>query len=254
MVNLQNSDYSIPARVLVPLLKDLTFAEPAVQTAADRLLRWDHVLDKDSVEAGIYEMFQRRLIANVRETVVPAAAKDLIGPGGINIPMTRTIALVTAPDGRFGTDPLAGRDALLQKSLSEGVAELKQRFGADMAKWKLGAFHYALLSHPMSGALSEELEKKYSVGPAPRGGDSYTISATFGGDRQVAGGSFKLVIDTENWDNSVGLMTPGQSGNPEDLHYRDLFKLWAEGRYFPVLYSRSKIESAKDRVFNLSPK
>jgi len=254
MTQLQNNDYSIPARNLVPLLRDLPMASPVSQTAADRLLAWNYVLDKNSVEAGIYEMFQRQLIANVRTTVIPPAAAKFIGPGAINIPMVRTIALVVSPDGRFGADPLAGRNALLEKSLNEAVAELTKRLGPDMEKWKLGAYHHARIVHPLSGVVSPALEEKFNVGPIPRGGDAYTISATGGGDNQTGGGSFKLVIDTENWDNSVGMNTPGQSGNPDDPHYRDLFKLWGEGRYFPVAFSRAKVESVANNVFMLSPK
>ncbi|HSS14792.1 MAG TPA: penicillin acylase family protein, partial [Rhizomicrobium sp.] len=59
MVQLQNSDLSIPARSIVPLLKDLPMGEPAAGRAAQRLLHWNFVLDRDSVEAGIYELFQR---------------------------------------------------------------------------------------------------------------------------------------------------------------------------------------------------
>ncbi len=253
MITLQNNDMSIPARNLVPLFRDLKLGRPASQKAADRLLHWNFVLDKDSVEAGIYEMFQRHLVTNVRDKVVPAAAREFIGPGGINIPMIRTVQLVTAPDGSWGADPLAARNDVLVKSLDEAVDDLTKRFGADMEKWKLGAYHYAKIFHPLSGALSPELEEKYNVGSLPRGGDAYTITATGGGDNQNGGGSFKLIIDTENWDNSVGLDNPGQSGNPEDPHYRDLYELWATGRYFPVFYSRGKIESVTEKAFTLSP-
>lgn len=49
---------------------------------------------------------------------------------------------------------------------------------------------------------------------APRGGDIYivNVSATGRADNQIAGGSFKLNADTEDWDNSIGQNTPGQSG------------------------------------------
>jgi len=62
-----------------------------------------------------------------------------------------------------------------------------------------------------------------------------------------------IVADTENWDNSVGLNTPGQSGNPDDPHYRDLFELWARGRYFPIFYSREKVESVTESRILLTP-
>jgi len=40
--------------------------------------------------------------------------------------------------------------------------------------------------------------------------------------------------------------TPGQSGDPDNRHYRDLFDLWAADRYFPVFYTRAKIEAVAD--------
>ena len=248
MIQLQNNDLSIPARSLVPLLRDVRFGNPASQAAAARLLHWNFVLDKDSVEAGIYEMFQRHLIENVRATVVPAAAK-----GDINVPMIRIVALVTAPDGSFGPDSVSGRNAVLVKSLDEAVADLSKRFGPDMNKWNLGAYHYAKIMHPMGGAVTPELEAKFDVGSMPRGGDAYTITATGGGDNQLGGGSFKNIFDTENWDNSVGLSNPGQSGDVRDPHYRDLYPLWADGKYFPVFYSRAKIESVAEKDFLLTP-
>ena len=101
--------------------------------------------------------------------------------------------------------------------------------------------------------MNAETRKKLEVGPFPRGGDGTTVSATGGQDNQGAGGSLKIVADTENWDNSVGLNTPGQSGDPDSPHYRDLFELWARGRYFPVAYSRPKVESVTASVTRLTP-
>jgi penicillin amidase len=248
MIQLQNSDLSIPARSLVPLLHDLEFADPVVRQAAARLLHWNYVLDRDSVEAGIYEMFQRRLMANVQAVVVPASVRPYLGMP----PMVRIVAFLTAPDGRFGSDPVKGRNEVLTKSLSEAVAELTKRLGPDMEKWKLGAYHYAKILHHMDKALRPDLQAQFDVGPLPRGGDAYTITATGGGDAQNSGGSFKIISDTDDWDNSVGVNNPGQSGDVRDPHYRDLFEYWARGKYFPILFSRSKVESVAETRFMLS--
>jgi penicillin amidase len=51
----------------------------------------------------------------------------------------------------------------------------------------------------------------------------------------------------------VGTNTPGQSGDPDSRHYRDLFEPWAEGRYFPVFFSRHKIESVAEARIRLVP-
>ena len=87
----------------------------------------------------------------------------------------------------------------------------------------------------------------------PRGGDSYTVTATGGGDNQTSGGSLKMIVDTENWDNSIAQNNPGQSGDVNDPHYRDLYELWARGKYFPILYSRTRIESVMEKKVQLNP-
>jgi len=103
------------------------------------------------------------------------------------------------------------------------------------------------------GRLDAMARARLEVGPAPRGGDGSTVSATGNGDNQTSGGSLKFIADTEDWDNPIGLNTPGQSGDPESPHYRDLFEMWSKGRYFPVAYSRSKVESVTETVTRLSP-
>jgi penicillin G amidase len=249
MIALQNDDLSLPARALVPLLRDLPVGDAAAGRARDALLAWNDVLDKDSVPAGIYEMWQRRILANMRELVVPQNARNAFG----NIGMKKIIAWMQAPDGRFGTDPIAGRDKLLITSLEQAVAELTKRFGADMGKWQYGQYHHALIRHMLGGVVKPEIRARLEVGPLPRGGDSYTVTATGGGDNQTSGGSLKMIADLDDWDHSVALNNPGQSGDPSSPHYRDLFELWARGRYFPIFYSRAKIESVTEKTVTLQP-
>ena len=249
MAALQNYVLSIPARSLVPLLRDLQIPDAASQQAAAQLLGWNDILDKDSVAAGIYEMWQRHLQTDMRQLLVPAAALPYIG----DIPMTTIVSMLQAPDGDFGADPIAGRNAVLIKALNEAVADLTKRFGPGMDKWYLGDFHKALIHHPFSPALNAGERAKFDVGDLPRSGDAYTIDATGEYDNQAAGGSFKIVMDTGNWDNSIGLNNPGQSGDINSPHYRDLYPLWARGKYFPVLYSQPKVEAVTEEVINLKP-
>jgi penicillin amidase len=251
MMRLQNDDLSLPARALVPLLSDLAMADPVSAKAQTMLLAWDYVLGRNSVAAGIYEMWQRRILSNMRELLVPASGRADFG----GIGMKKAIALLQAPDGRFGEDPIAGRDKVLTSSLNEAVAELGKKLGTDMARWQYGqtASHHAVIRHPLSGAVRSDVRAQLDVGPAPRGGDSYTVTATGGADNQMAGGSLKLIADLNDWDSSVALNNPGQSGDPRSPHYRDLFELWAKGKYFPIFYSRVRVESVAERVLILQP-
>ena len=74
--------------------------------------------------------------------------------------------------------------------------------------------------HPLSETVREELRAKLDVGPRPGGGDGYTVNATGNHDNQTSGGSAKIIIDTEDWDTTLGQNTPDQSGDPNDPHYR----------------------------------
>ena len=233
---LQTDYLSIPARQLVPLLADVTSKNDAAERARQALLSWNYVLDKSSVPAGIYEAWYRHLSANVSSRVVPAAAK----PYFRSISAKRLIEWVNAPTAFTVTT----RDSLLVQSLEQGVAELTQRFGASMDKWMWGqpAQHHATITHPLTTAVGAEVRAKLDVGPAPRGGDGNTVGATGGADNQTSGASFRIITDVSDWETAVGANTPGQSGNPEDPHYRDLFPLWANDRYFPVPYRRDRVE------------
>jgi penicillin amidase len=108
------------------------------------------------------------------------------------------------------------------------------------------------MRHKLSGLLKPELTEGFDLGPLPRGGSGNTVNST-GSGNQRSGASFRIIADTSNWDNSVGTNNPGQSGDPTDPHYADLFEMWATGRYFPVLFSRQSVESATETVTTLQP-
>ena len=58
---------------------------------------------------------------------------------------------------------------------------------------------------------------------------------------QRSGGSFRVVINTKDWDNSFATNSPGQSGNPKSEFYKNLYEDWANDKFFPLLYSKNKI-------------
>jgi len=49
---------------------------------------------------------------------------------------------------------------------------------------------------------------------------------------QVSGASYREILDTSDWDQSVAVNTPGQSGQPGSPHYSDLMPLWTRAIIF----------------------
>lgn len=166
MMRLQHDELSVPARNLVPFLRDLAVADPETQKARDLLLSWDYLLDKDSVAAAIYVAWEGRLRSRVRDMTVPENARQFLG--GINL--KRLIDWISAPDGRFGDDPVAARAALLARCLEEAVAELQKKLGSDPGKWQYGQNRYkhALIRHSLSAAVNATLRARLDAGPLPR--------------------------------------------------------------------------------------
>ena len=251
MMALQTDYLSIPARTLVPMLRHVAPGGGDVERARRMLLDWDFVLAPESVAAGIYNAFERRLRGNVHDVLVPASARAHVR----GVAMVKVIGHLTAPGGEFGDDPVAGRDAVLLRSLEEAVGDLRSRLGGDMDRWQYGQpdYKHATIFHPLSRAVPADLATRFTVGPLPRGGNSFTLNNTGGGDNQTSGASFRIIVDTGDWDLAVGSNTPGQSGDPDSSFYDNLFELWANDRFFPVFYSRERVESVAAERTMLTP-
>lgn len=251
MMNYQHDQLSVPARNIVPLLRTVETDNRAARDAQKRLLEWDFKVDADSVAAAIYVKFERNLMSRVIKTVVPSS----LVADTTTLNKKRMIDWLVAPDGRFGDDPLMGRDAILKASLEEAVAELRALRGRNMDKWQYGGsdFKHVLFTHALSSVVDTERQKMINVGPASRGGYDSTLNNTGRTDNQRGGATFRVVIDTENWDNSVATNAPGQSGDPRSPHYSDLFDLWVKHQYFPLFYSRPKVESVTESRIVLQP-
>jgi penicillin amidase len=108
----------------------------------------------------------------------------------------------------------------------------------------------------VAALADRDLAARMTHGPTPLPGSAWTVWAStyrmddFGISQ---GASFRMVVDVGEWDNSVVINTPGQSGEVGSPHYGDMFPLWAKGEYVPMLWSRGAVEAAAEAVFELVP-
>jgi penicillin amidase len=252
MMRLQSDYLSLPARRLVPLLKNLSFSDTKIDQAKNLLLNWNNVLDPNSVEAGIYVAWEKRISKNALTLFVPENGKKHIK----YIPLSKLLDWITVVRPEFGTDPIAGRNQFLTTAFKQAIDSLTKKLGPDLKKWKYGqpAYHHVLIKHPLSNTVDLITRKKLEAGPLPRGGYSSTPGMTTSSDNQTSGASFRMAVDLKDWDGCMFTNSPGQSGNPDSPFYKNLFELWANDQHFPVYFSKEKVEKSSVENMTLLPK
>lgn len=249
---LQNDYLALPARQLVPLLKNLVLENERTDSLRNLLLNWDFILAPQSIEAGIYVMWERELREKAGEIAVPEEVRGLVG----SIALTRVIEWVMNPSLIFSSNPENSRDAWLSESFASAVLALEKKLGPNPQNWQYGQkdYKHALIYHPLGRIVSEEWQAKLNAGPLPRGGYSYTPGANAYGDNNTSGASFRILVDTKDWENTMGINTPGQSGNPESPFYKNLFPVWAKDEFVSIPYSKESAKSKAAEVQVFSPK
>ena len=253
-MQLQNDLVSIPARRMLALLAPLKTDQPKAAAALQLLRGWNGLEAARSAQAALFEIWWSR---HLQRAYVRAVLDPKFVPAINSADTTAMMAALERPAARFGRNAKRKRDELLLASLGEAWADMEGLAGPDPAQWQWGKLHYSYYAHPMSTMGDGSLRNKLNVGPFPAQGGANTVSqssyrpADF---LKVNGPSFRVVVDVGNWDNSRAMNTPGQSGDPDSPHYRDLAESWNQGAYFPLLYSRKAVEGAAESIIRLQPK
>jgi penicillin amidase len=254
-MKLQGDAVSPQARRFVKLLRDVPGGTVNINVdhAIKLLTSWDGHLAIDSPAAAIYEVWTSKHLGKaVVARVTPAAARELVGNGHLEAVLT----YLEDPDTRLGPNPREARTQVILESLKAATDELAARLGPDPHSWAWGRLHVAKWEPAIAALADPELRAQMSLGPLATPGSASTPRAQSyrASDFTVtAGASVRMVMDAGAWDNSMVMNSPGQSGDPYSSHYRDLFPLWAEGRYVPLAFTREAVDRIAERVITLTP-
>jgi penicillin G amidase len=252
-LQLQNDVISIPARRLVALCRPLSSDDVKTRAALQLLKGWNASIDRASPAAALHEVwFSRYLAKAFKDAVLDRAAA-----GAFDTPSVVTMLdSLEHPGGRFAGNAEEQRDELLMNTLHDAYEDMESLQGPDPKAWAWGELHHSLLLHPFSALVDAATRTKLDVGPLERIGSAFTpnrSSYNAGDFRETVGPTVRIVIDLGDWDNSRAINHPGQSGEPDSPHYRDLAPLWQRGQYFPLLYSRKAVEDAAEARITLMP-
>lgn len=251
---LQHDSLSTPGLELVKLLKKVPSNNPELKPYRDLLLKWDGVLSVDTPAGAIYAAWLHELTqAFFRRHVPPELVSFVAANRGLEL-MFQELANPTQL--WFGEDAAAEHEKMVRTTFAAAARKVKEKLPEeDAARVGWGQLHTAAFLHPLA-PRGKAYAEAFDLGPVPRPGDVHTVNNTRHDDnfRQVHGASYRHVLDLADWDRGLATNTPGQSGQPGSPHYADLLPLWAKGEYFPLVFTRARVEKETQHRLMLTPK
>ena len=116
--------------------------------------------------------------------------------------------------------------------------------------------HRTDFEHPLLHLAEGDLRERIQMASLGRGGSGHTVNNTAFDARDFgvrAGASWRMVVDTADWDAARMTNAPGQSGDPGSPFYDSLLEDWAADESFPLLFSREAVEAHTELRIRLVP-
>ena len=228
---MQADTLSLMAERLVPLMTRIRTSDKASGEALQRLRGWDFHMDRDKVEPLLFTAWLREFS---REVLFGRFDEAVSGYWDLR-PRVMEAVLTERPDWcedpeHSGAKSCAER---LAASLKTALAQLRQVYGADMAEWRWGSAHVALFANPVLSRIPV-LRDWFDVA-IPTSGGYDTINrgpSTIRDDARPYvhrfGAGLRIITDLAAPNDSMMMITPGQSGNPLSKHFADLLRRWRD--------------------------
>jgi penicillin amidase len=253
-VALQSDYTSVFARKMLALLSELKPDEGKAEKAHTMLMGWDANYGPDSGPAALFQIwYYGNLAPKLIEKVGGDVATEII-----ILPDERSVLAALSDPGAIyrGGEPLAQRDRFLNETLADAYSDMSLLFlFRSPEKWAWGDLLTARWKHLADPVLSRSLRGRFELEPVRRGGDLTTPGmGIFNDDFDLLyGASWRMVIGVGDWENSVFVNSPGQSGDPRNEHFRDLYSVWPRDSAVPLLYSTQAVETATQKTIELLP-
>lgn len=209
---------------------------PNVRGAIDLLRSWNGQMEIGSapamIEALAYDAFRDTVADRASHGSAEAYQTSFMAPQAIEK------LLRERPPGWF-----ADYDAVLLKSLDDGLAQGRMLEGSRTSSWDYGRYNRLTIENPVIGRLPV-IGGYFNIGPTPMSGSPTTIKQ----DSRRLGPSLRMIVDFSNFDGSLENITAGESGHPLSRLYKDQWDAYYTGHSFPMEFDR--IQARQTLVVN----
>jgi penicillin amidase len=244
LARIQFDSRNLMADSYVPLLDGLSSDDDKVQAALERLRGWDRQAQRDSVPAGLFEIFYMQL---AQATLADEVGAENVGSFGGRVLFHQ---LATNPGAVWwddtSTSAKESQADILLAALVDTVAWFEENVGDDMNDWTWGSIHTAtFVSNPLGESGIGPIESLVNRGPFPADGSGSIVNAnswSWSTPAEVRGHpSMRMLVDMSDFDVSQWVIPTGQSGHPYHPNYDDQIALWLNGEYLPMVWSEAMV-------------
>ncbi len=267
-VDAQLDVVSYTARSLLPLVgRNLWYSDPPGPSrsrltlrrdALDRLARWNGEMSRHQPTPLIYVAWMRHLQKLLITDELGELADRFSRPSPVFIERVfRDVdGAASWCDIRQSTrvetcDEIAGR------ALVEAIVELSGKYGQNVEAWRWGTAHVARHDHEVLGEIpvfswlsNIRIDSSGGENTLQRGGMPWSGDEPYA---SVLAAGLRVVVDFSDPDNSLYIISTGQSGHPLSRYYDDLAQLWRRGEYITMSLDDSYVRSGAVGVTWLRP-
>ncbi len=247
------------AEDLLPLLlKAGPWPTQQERQAVAMLSKWDYAMDANRPEPLIYEAWDRAL---VKRLIADELGSDFKAFWSHDAVFTLRVLRNVDGEARWCDDVTTKTHedcaSRIRLALGDALAELDASYGGDMTRWRWGDAHHAVFTHQpfgsfpiLDGIFDREIEASGGAFTIRRANFRFSSKRPYAA---VHGAGYRAIYDLAHPDNSLFVITTGESGNIFSRYYDDQIPLWAHGDYFRIPTSMGEIRAMARYRLTLQP-
>ena len=247
MLKVQTDTYSYPHLFLAEQLVTAAKVAPPKDERARKLIQeaknWNGMADANS---SVVSFLDATLFRALDLILKPRLGEDTDQYRWRKVVFLQRV--LTERPARWLPSEYKNYDELLSAAADLAAKRLETATrDADPDDWAWKRFNYLDMLHPIG--RDGILKKLLSITDQPQSGTEWSPRAA----SRHHGPSERFVANLADWDDSILLITGGESGQPGSEHYRDQFPDWFEGKAIYGPFSDAAEAKVKKHTLTLKP-
>ena len=237
--SLQGDIYSKKGERFVPLIQQMEGADGKLKQALDVLRNWDLRMDAGNAPA-LYAAFMNFLPEEIFQDELGEDFRsfDFL----FRRKMAGALRILSDPDSSWfdnkKTSEIEKRQDVIASALIKAYSHLNWLHGSP-DHWDWSKINVVRYQHPLGRFF---LFRFFNLGKHPANGDAFTVKVNYVTPQKSNwSASYRQIIDLSDWDNSLCVISSGQSGHFMSRFYDNQVKLWLGGEYHPMVFSRERV-------------